>query len=148
MMRRPSWLMSSTTPSATRNSASLARLQVENGQVMFSRLGLRDLLDLPPLRQRELRRMATFVSRVERSEPVGAEVADHIANPVLAGKRDLRDRLHVHALRGQQHHLGPPPGHHRPAAPANDPHQPLSLVIVDLTQPQPFTHRASLKDQR
>ncbi len=31
-MRRPSWLMSSTTPSATRKSASLARLQVENGR--------------------------------------------------------------------------------------------------------------------
>jgi len=31
-----------------------------------------------------------------------------------------------------------------PAAPADDPHQPLSLVIVDLTHPQTFRHRASL----
>jgi len=31
-VRRPSWLMSSTTPSATRKSASLARLQTENGR--------------------------------------------------------------------------------------------------------------------
>jgi hypothetical protein len=31
-VRRPSWLMSSTTPSATRKSASLVRLQVENGR--------------------------------------------------------------------------------------------------------------------
>ncbi len=31
-MRRPSWLMSSTTPSATRKSASLVRLQVEKGR--------------------------------------------------------------------------------------------------------------------
>src|ERR1022692_3866052 len=52
----------------------------------------------PPLAQRELRRMAALVSRVERSESVGAEVADHIPHPVLAGKRDLRDRGHVHAL--------------------------------------------------
>jgi hypothetical protein len=29
-----------------------------------------------------------------------------------------------------------------------DPYQPLSLVIVDLTHPQPFSHRASLDDQR
>jgi hypothetical protein len=27
-------------------------------------------------------------------------------------------------------------------------HQPLSLVIVDLTHPQPFSHPASLEDQR
>jgi hypothetical protein len=31
-MRRPSWLMSSTTPSATRNSASFDKLQAENGR--------------------------------------------------------------------------------------------------------------------
>jgi hypothetical protein len=31
-MRSPSWLMSSTTPSVTRNSASFDRLQVENGR--------------------------------------------------------------------------------------------------------------------
>ena len=31
-MRSPSWLMSSTTPSATRNSASFDKLQVENGR--------------------------------------------------------------------------------------------------------------------
>src|ERR1022692_3637958 len=36
-------------------------------QVMLGRLGLGDLLDLPPLAQRELRRMAALVSRVERS---------------------------------------------------------------------------------
>src|SRR6202007_644158 len=46
-----------------------------------------------------------------------------------------------------QHHLRPAPGHHRPAAPADDPHQPPSLVIVDLTHPHPFTHRPSLSDQ-
>ncbi len=67
-------------------------------QVMLDRLGLGDLLDLPPLAQRELRRMAALVLRVERSEPVSVEVADHVPHPVFAGERDLRDRLHVHAL--------------------------------------------------
>ena len=38
--RRPSWLMSSTTPSATRKSASLARLQVENGRLCSAGLDL------------------------------------------------------------------------------------------------------------
>ena len=45
---------------------------------MPGRPGLGDLLDLPPLDWRELRRMAALVSRVERSEPVGVEVADDI----------------------------------------------------------------------
>ncbi len=39
-MRRPSWLMSSTTPSATRKSAGLARLQVENGRSCSTGLDL------------------------------------------------------------------------------------------------------------
>ena len=81
----------------------------------------------------------------ERAEPVGVEVADHIADPVLAGERHLRDRGRVHALRRQQHHLRPPPGHHRPAAPADDPHQPLALVIIDLTHPHTLGHRSSLR---
>ena len=34
--RRPSWLMSSTTPSATRKSASLARLQVKTAAQLQS----------------------------------------------------------------------------------------------------------------
>jgi hypothetical protein len=40
-------------------------------QIMSGRLGLGDLLDLPPLAQRELRRMPAFVLRVKRAEPVG-----------------------------------------------------------------------------
>jgi transposase len=108
-------------------------------QVVLGWLGLGDLLDLPPLRQRELRRVAALVFRVERAEPVGVKVADHIPHPVLAGKGDLRDRGHVHALGRQQHHLRPPPGHHRPATPAHDTHQAPALVIIDLTDPQPIS---------
>jgi len=67
-------------------------------QVMPNRLGLRDLLDLAALRQRELRRMATAVLRVQRAEPVGVEVPDHVPHPVLAGERHLGDRGGVHAL--------------------------------------------------
>ena len=67
-------------------------------QVMLGQLGLGELLDLPPLAQRELRRVTALVSRVERIEPVGVEVPDHIPHPVLAGERDLRDRRHVHPL--------------------------------------------------
>ena len=116
-------------------------------QVIVNRPRLGDLLDLSPLGQRELRRAAALIPRIQRVEPVGVEVMDHIPDPVLAGERDLRDRGHVHALGRQQHHLRPPPGHHRPAAPADDPQQPPSLVIVDLPHPQAFGHRPSLGDQ-
>ena len=68
-------------------------------QVVLGWPGLGDLLDLPPLAQRELGRVAALVPGVERAEPVSVEVADHVAHPVIAGERDLRDRGHVHALR-------------------------------------------------
>jgi len=140
--------MSSTTPSGYQEVGRLGQAPGGKRQVMLGRLGLGDLLDLPPLAQGELRRVAALVFRVQRGEPVGVEVADHIPDPVLAGEGHLGDRGHIHALGGQQYHLRPPPGHHRPAAPADDPHQPLSLVIIDLADPQPFRHRASLGDQR
>ena len=70
------------------------------------------------------------------------------SDPVLAGERDLGDGGHLHALRGQQHHLRPPPGHYRPTVPAHDPHQPAALIIIDLTHTHTFSHRASVGDQR
>src|SRR6266516_4906098 len=135
--------MSSTTPSATRNSASFDRLQVENGRSCSAGRDLAIFLifDLPPLAQGELRRPATPVLRVQGAEPISVEVADHITHPVLAGKRHLRDHGHIHALRREQHHLRPPPGHHRPRSPPHDPQQVLALVIVNLTHPQAFGHR-------
>jgi hypothetical protein len=45
-------------------------------------LGLGDLLDLPSLAEGELRRAAAFVLRVQRAEPVGLEVPDHVPDPV------------------------------------------------------------------
>ena len=67
-------------------------------QAMLGWLRLGDLLDLPALAEGELRRAAAFVLRVQRTEPIGVEVMDHIADPVLAGERHLRDPGHVHAL--------------------------------------------------
>lgn len=139
-MRRPSWLMSSTTPSATRKSASLVRLQVENAQAMLGRLGFGDLGDVTAFRQGEGLRPATFVLRVERFEAVGVEVVDHIPDPVRTRERHLGDLRHRHALRGQQHHLGPPPGHHRPGSPADDPQQPPALVVINLPDPHALSH--------
>jgi hypothetical protein len=116
-------------------------------QVVLGWLGLGDLLDLPPLAEGELRRAAALVLGVQGAEPIGVEVMDHIADPVLAGERHLRDPGHVHPLRRQQHHLRPPPGHHRPTAPAHDPHQPPALIIIDLTHPHTLGHRPSLGDR-
>jgi hypothetical protein len=110
--------------------------------------GLGDLLDLPALAQRELRRPATLVLRVQGTEAIGVEVMDHIADPVLAGERRPRDPGHVHLLGGQQHHLRPPPGHYRPTVTAHNPHQPAALIIIDLTYLHTLGRRPSLKDRR
>ena len=108
-------------------------------QPVIGRGGLGDLLDLPPLGQREHRRVPAGVPRVQRVKAVGAEVVQHVADPVLAGKSQPRDLRHAHALRRPQHHLRPPPRHHRPGPAAHDPFQAITLVIADLTH----SHRAS-----
>jgi hypothetical protein len=110
------------------------------GQAVLGRLGLRDLLDLPTFGQGEGLRPAAPVLRVKGFEAVGVEVVHHVPDPVRAGEANLRDPCHVQALRGQQHHLRAPPGHHRPGAPANDPPQPLPLVLIDLTHPYSLCH--------
>ena len=53
---------------------------------MPGRLGLGDLLDLPPLAQRELRRAAAFVFRVQRTE-------QHHLRPPLGHHRPLARRM-------------------------------------------------------
>jgi hypothetical protein len=62
-------------------------------------LGLRDFLDLPPFRQRELPRTAAGVPGIERVEPVGVEVMDDVPDPVRAGEGHLSDVRCGHALR-------------------------------------------------
>jgi hypothetical protein len=83
-------------------------------QAMILRSRQRNLLDLLTLRQRELCWSATRVLRRERVEPVTVEVVDDLTNPVLGRERDLRDRRHIHCLRGPQHDLCSPPANHRP----------------------------------
>ena len=109
-------------------------------QPVIGRGGLGDLLDLPPLGQREHRRVPAGVPRVQRVKAVGAEVVQHVADPVLAGKSQPRDLRHAHALRRPQHHLRPPPRHHRPGPAAHDPFQAITLVIADLTHSHPASH--------
>src|SRR5690348_6462450 len=138
--------MSSTTPSATRKSASLARLQVENGRSYSAGLALAIFL---------ISRRWPSVNFGGRpplyfgySDPNPSALKLRITSRTRSSLvKATFDRGHVHALRGQQHHLRPPPGRHRPAAPADDPHQPMALVIIDLTHPQPLTHRPGPGDQ-
>ncbi|MFB6716823.1 MULTISPECIES: hypothetical protein [unclassified Streptomyces] len=40
--------------------------------------------------------------------------------------------------------MSPTPGHHRSGAPAEDPHQASTLVIIDLADAYPFCHLDSL----
>ncbi len=72
------------------------------------------------------------------------QASDHVPDPVRAGERGLGDLRHGHALGGQQHYLGPPPGHHRPGAPAVGPQQPSALGFIDLAGPHALRHRPSL----
>jgi hypothetical protein len=87
-MRRPSWLMPSTTPSATGNSASFNRLQAENGRPCSDGLDFAIFL---------ISRRWPRVNFGDR-EPVRGEVPDHVPPPVLAGKGHRRDRRDVDAL--------------------------------------------------
>ena len=109
-------------------------------QPVLGRLGLGDLLDLPPLGQREHRRAPARVAGIQRLEAVGVEVVQHVPDPVLAGKSQPGDLRHAHALRRPQHHLRPPPRHHRPRPAAHDPFQAIALVIADLTHSHPASH--------
>jgi hypothetical protein len=63
-------------------------------------------------------------------------------------KRHLGDLRRGHALRGQQHHLGSPPGHYRPRASTDDPQQALPLVVIDLADAYSFCHPDSLATPR
>jgi hypothetical protein len=113
-------------------------------QAVLGRLGLGDLLDLPALGQRERPGAPAPVLGVEGVEAVGVEVVDHVPDPVRTGERHFGDLPDVHALSGQQHHLGAPPGHHRPRAPADDPQKPPPLVVIDLTDRHALCHQRSL----
>jgi len=148
--QRPQALMGDVVdhPLGHQELAQLVQAPGGKRQAMFGWPGLGDLLDLPALGEGELRRPAALVPGVKRAEPVGVEVMNHIADPVFAGERHLRDSGHVHPLARQQHHLRPPPGHHRPTVTAHDPYEPAALIVVDLTHSHTFGHRPSLRDHR
>jgi hypothetical protein len=92
----------------------------------------------------ELRRPAALIPRIQRSEPIGVEVVNHVTDPAFAGERHVGDPGHVHPRRGQQHHLHPAARSPPTAVPAHDPHQPAALVVIDLTHPHTPGHRPSL----
>jgi hypothetical protein len=81
----------------------------------------------------------------ERAELLHAE--DHLRLAGLGNDLAAGDRIQVAARPGTWDTASWPPGHHRPAVTAHDPHQPPTLIIIDLTHPHTFGHRPSLKDQ-
>lgn len=115
-------------------------------QAVLGRLGLGDLLDLPAFREAKGSRPTTLIFRVERLEAVGVEVVEHVPDPVRAGERHLGDLRYGHALCGQQHHLSPPPGHHRPLASADNPQQAPALIVINLPDLHTFGHPHSLTE--
>jgi hypothetical protein len=81
--RSPSWLMSSTTPLGDQEVGQLAQAPGRKRQVVVLRAAERQPLDLLALGEGERRRPTASVTRVQRVEPVGVEVVDDIADPVL-----------------------------------------------------------------
>jgi hypothetical protein len=90
---------------------------------------------------------AAFVLRVQRPEPVGIKVPDHIPHPVLAGERDPRDRGHVRAWADSsticaRRQVTTDPLPRRMIRTSRYP----SPSSISRTR-SPFSHRASLRDQ-
>ena len=107
-------------------------------QTVIGRTRQSDLLDRWRCGRVKVGGPATGVLRVQRVEAVLVEVVDHLPHPVRAGESQLGDPGHVHTLHRQQHHLRPPPRHHRPRRTAHDPQQPVPLIVRDLPNPQTF----------
>jgi hypothetical protein len=78
--------MSSTNPLRHQELAQVRQAPGGKRQAVVGRSGLGDLLDLPLSAQDKLRRSAALVLRVQETEAIGIEVADYVADPVLAGK--------------------------------------------------------------
>jgi hypothetical protein len=146
-MRSPSWLMSSTTP-LTDQELGPRQAPGRNGRSCSAGRDLAIFLisrrwasvhfgGRPPLPGYSETNSSTLKLRITsriRSSLVKATFA--IAATSIA-------------LRRQQHHLRPSPGHHRPTAAPYDPHQSSALIIIiNLTHPQAFCHPASLENQR
>ncbi len=132
--------------SALRNSLGdqevgrLGQATGREGQDVLCRPRSGGLRDLAALGQCERSRPSALVLGTERVEAAGVEIVDHVVDPVRAGERHLRDLRHGHAPDGQQHRLGPPPGHHRTGAPTDDPEKRSVLVVADLTHLHVFSH--------
>ena len=138
MRRRPSWLMSSTTPSATKNSANLERLQVEKGRLWST--------------GRDISRRSGRVKVGGRPpEYLGAEESDpsslKLCRTALTRSGEVKATLAIWAtspLGREQHHLGPAPSHHRARRAPHDLEQASALVVADVSNAYPFAHVTSI----
>jgi len=116
-------------PLGNQDLGQLGQAPGRERQVMIHRPRQRDLLDLASLRQGEGGWAPTGIARVERVEPIQVEVVQHITNPILGGEGHPGDLGHLHGLGAEQHHLRPPPGHHRPGAAPHDTQQSVALIV-------------------
>ncbi len=132
--------MSSTTPSATKNSASLDRLQVENGKswscgrdnaicLICWRSGSVNFGGRPPAyfgaSESNPSALKLWITSRTRSSDVNAIRA-------IAGD--------VHRLRRPQHDLRSTPPHHRPRTPSHDPEQLVALHRREVSNLHTFSH--------
>src|SRR5580700_3891988 len=138
--------MSSTTPSATRNSASLDRLHAENGRSCSAGRDLAIFLisrrwpsvnfgGRPPLyrgySEANPSPLKLRITSRTRSSLVNATLAIAATSMPWADSSTICARRQVTT---------------RPAAPPHNPHQPPAFIIIDLTHPHAFRHRPSVGD--
>jgi hypothetical protein len=79
--------------------AELGQRPRRERQVVIGRTTQCDLFDLAALIGVELRWSAACVFRIERVEPVGVEVVDHLPSPILRREPESRYLRHIHLLR-------------------------------------------------
>jgi hypothetical protein len=138
--------MSSTTPSRTRKSASLARLQVGKGSPRS--LGRDRAIFLISLLCASVKMGGAFPCSGDRgSRSRRSSSCQHLPHSVLRGECHLGDLGDIHALGRKQNHLSSPPCHDRARASSHDPQQPVALLVADLPNPDSFSHH-HLRGQR
>jgi hypothetical protein len=110
---------------------------------MLSRPGLGDLLDLPPLAQRRTSAGGGLYFGYSELNPVSVEVAitSRTRSSLVKATVTIAARPSPELTSAPAARSPPTPCPGARSAPA------AALIVVDLTHPQPFCHRPSLRDQ-
>ena len=130
--RRPSWLMSSTTPRRLAMSASLLKSKSQTAIVVWAAQAT--CLTARTLGEGEARRPTAGIARIQRVEPVQVEAVPHVADRSWGEVQSPREAARPYLSR-QQHTSAPPPGDPRAGAASDDAQQPVALLAITSRTP-------------